>query len=338
MPPVQMWESPVVGVVYSSTKKRPSRKRPIPFAIKTETSSDPPSSVPERVADIRLSVSQNMKTTVARRTSSRRGARVMAMNLGEEPDAASGPSALGTSSSSRPYADSTSQLALLPMRAFPCDTTPTTELLFSSGARDLVDKCLQRTRLELGGGLGSGFAKEVAKVNFDMDIFAVGPRANFTAAAALGVSEKGGLDGRATTVALLHAAAAHDHLEMVRELLKRGASVDLRDSLGGTALMTAAYYGHLSIVLLLQHSANPDLQSSDNRNALMMAAQQGHEACVQALLRAKANTELVDDDGHTALQWAEHEGHTATATPPSCSSSCSTRPTLTCSATAATPP
>jgi hypothetical protein len=68
-------------------------------------------------------------------------------------------------------------------------------------------------------------------------------------------------DGRPTTTTLLHTAAAYGHLEMVRELLKRGASVDLPSSLGGTALMAAANHCQLSIVLvLLQHSADPDLQ------------------------------------------------------------------------------
>jgi hypothetical protein len=100
-------------------------------------------------------------------------------------------------------------------------------------------------------------------------------------------------DGRTTTRGLLHAAAANDRLEMVRELLKRGASVDLPTSFGSTALMNAAGYSHLSIVLvLLQHSANPDLQNNYGVSALMAAAGEGHEACVQALLRAKANTEL----------------------------------------------
>ena len=121
-------------------------------------------------------------------------------------------------------------------------------------------------------------------------------------------------DGRATAVALLHVAAANDHLAIVRELLKRGASVDLPSSLGITALMDAATYGHLSIVLvLLQHSASPDLQPVSGFTTLMMAASGGHKACVKALLRAKANTELLDNNGFTALQWAETQGHTAIA-------------------------
>ena len=121
-------------------------------------------------------------------------------------------------------------------------------------------------------------------------------------------------DGLASAFGLLHAAASNDQLEMVRELLKRGASVDLQNSLGSTALMDAAYHGHLSTLLvLLQHSASPDLQNMYGSTALMKAAGKGQEACVKALLRAKANTELLDDDGDTALQYAETQGHAATA-------------------------
>jgi len=120
--------------------------------------------------------------------------------------------------------------------------------------------------------------------------------------------------GHPTTDTLLHAAAVTDQLELVRELLKRGASVDLQTSLGITALMGAAGYGRLSIVLvLLQHSANPDLQDNNGSTALMLAAYHGHEACVQALLRAKANTELLDEDGNAVLQHAENKGHTSIA-------------------------
>jgi hypothetical protein len=129
------------------------------------------------------------------------------------------------------------------------------------------------------------------------------------------------LDGRISTFTLLHVAAADDHLAIVKELVKRGASVDLQSSLGLTALVEAACRGHLSIVLvLLQQSANPNLQDIDGITALMAAADQGHEACVKALLRAKANTELLNKAGDTALRCAENQGHT----PPSRSSSNST--------------
>ena len=58
-------------------------------------------------------------------------------------------------------------------------------------------------------------------------------------------------DGRSSTFALLHAAACHGHLEMVKVLLTRGASVDLPTNLGCTALMSAAYHGHISILSVL---------------------------------------------------------------------------------------
>ena len=52
--------------------------------------------------------------------------------------------------------------------------------------------------------------------------------------------------GQTAAFGLLHAAATNGQLEMVRVLLKRGASVDLPSSLNTTALMSAAYRGHLS--------------------------------------------------------------------------------------------
>ena len=122
------------------------------------------------------------------------------------------------------------------------------------------------------------------------------------------------LAGGSMTRSLLQIAVICDDLEIVRKLLKRGASIDLQNSVGATALMNAAYLGHLSTVLvLLQHSANPDLQGILDCTALFEAAGEGHDACVKALLRAKANTELVNIDGRTALQWAKIKGHAATA-------------------------
>ena len=46
-------------------------------------------------------------------------------------------------------------------------------------------------------------------------------------------------DGRVIKFNLLHIAATYHYLELVRELLKRGASIDLPSSLGSTALKTS---------------------------------------------------------------------------------------------------
>ena len=114
---------------------------------------------------------------------------------------------------------------------------------------------------------------------------------------------------RTSTFGLLHAAASNGQLEMVRMLLKRGASVDLPSGLGRTALMEAAHRGHLPILrFLLQRSTNPNLQDSDGSTTLMHAAYKGQEACVQALLHANANPELLDNKGRTALRYSEAGG------------------------------
>ena len=114
---------------------------------------------------------------------------------------------------------------------------------------------------------------------------------------------------RTSTFGLLHAAASNGQLEMVRMLLKRGASVDLPSGLGRTAFMEAAHRGHLPILrFLLQRSTNPNLQDSDGSTTLMHAAYKGQEACVQALLHANANPELLDNKGRTALRYSEAGG------------------------------
>ena len=113
---------------------------------------------------------------------------------------------------------------------------------------------------------------------------------------------------------LLHAAAALGQLAVAKEVLKRGATVDMPTSLGYTPLIDAAAAGQpLVLLLLLEHSANPDLQNVNGFTAPMAAAIEGHEACVKALLRANANTKLRNKHGRTALQYAEALGHTAIA-------------------------
>ena len=104
----------------------------------------------------------------------------------------------------------------------------------------------------------------------------------------------GEIQGLSFYGALLHAAAAGGHLAVAKELLKRGATVDLPGTLGGTALMETAVRGQPAVLLLLlEHSANPDLQNDGGGTALMAAAYHGHEACAKALLRANANTCLL---------------------------------------------
>ena len=95
-----------------------------------------------------------------------------------------------------------------------------------------------------------------------------------------------GRGGRCARLCYKYRRSAHNYHPAARRRIQQpagdregvagatGASVvDLQNSLGYTALMDAALYGHLSIVLvLLQHSANPDLQDLEGGTALILAA------------------------------------------------------------------
>ena len=111
---------------------------------------------------------------------------------------------------------------------------------------------------------------------------------------------------------LLHAAAVGGRLRVAKELLQRGASIDLRSAKGSTALMVAAVMGQTAVVrMLLEHKASIDLQNMCGSTALMHAAIKGKKECVQELLAAGASTEFCDQNGATALQIAK--GHAAVA-------------------------
>ncbi len=70
---------------------------------------------------------------------------------------------------------------------------------------------------------------------------------------------------------LLQAIAAHD-TEFVTSLLEKGVSPDVKDSVGRTALMLAAYLGFSDLVTtLLMKGAHVDAQDSYKRTALIEA-------------------------------------------------------------------
>ncbi|KAJ8525408.1 hypothetical protein ON010_g15706 [Phytophthora cinnamomi] len=100
----------------------------------------------------------------------------------------------------------------------------------------------------------------------------------------------------------LIAAAQYGHLDVVRLLLERGASIELTRSGGSTALITAAYEGHCDIVrLLLEKGADTEKSYDVGYRALTSAAQYGHIDVVEALLGGGAAIDAVSDDGSSAL-------------------------------------
>lgn len=109
--------------------------------------------------------------------------------------------------------------------------------------------------------------------------------------------------------ALLHIAVLYGQRELVRELVKRGASINLTNRQGITPLMLACQLGvRVEIEMLLQLSAEVDLQTPDGGTALMTAAAHDQPDAVSLLLAAKAAVDMQTAAGYTALMSAAAVG------------------------------
>ncbi|KAA0163707.1 hypothetical protein FNF27_07908 [Cafeteria roenbergensis] len=107
---------------------------------------------------------------------------------------------------------------------------------------------------------------------------------------------------------LLHAYHCSD-VDTMRLLLDHGASVDDADDDKKTALLHASEYGEVDIVrLLLDHGASVDAADYDGKTALLHAAERGHVDIVRLLLDHGASVDDADDDGKTALLHAAEYG------------------------------
>lgn len=107
-----------------------------------------------------------------------------------------------------------------------------------------------------------------------------------------------------------------ENLAGVQYLLSHAASVDMPNSDGVTALMTAANRCEPEVVqLLLNNKASVNLKDNSGQTALMKAVSNNFEVpiqqrikTVQELIVAKSDVSVVDNKGHTALVIAEQNG------------------------------
>lgn len=89
----------------------------------------------------------------------------------------------------------------------------------------------------------------------------------------------------------LHMAAGKAHVEVVRELLQAGASINSVDGVGQQALHRAASAGCATIVrLLLADGAKINAADMEGMTPLHLCMYEQHEAATVALLEAGANT------------------------------------------------
>jgi|EP00900_Chrysochromulina_parva_P017715 ankyrin repeat protein len=106
-------------------------------------------------------------------------------------------------------------------------------------------------------------------------------------------------------------AAWYGHLDVAKLLLDVNGDVDIANCDGNTALNCAAYRGHASMVeLLLIEGSEVDVQDNvTGKTALIKAAYGGHHKVVNLLLEAEADPDAVDSQGYGALAFAASFGH-----------------------------
>ncbi|CAI5684805.1 kinase D-interacting substrate of 220 kDa B isoform X4 [Oreochromis niloticus] len=109
----------------------------------------------------------------------------------------------------------------------------------------------------------------------------------------------------------LISAAKEGHVEVVKELLENSAYIEHRDMGGWTALTWAAYKGRVEVTkLLLEHGANPNTTGQQySVYPIIWAAGRGHADIVKLLLQNGAKVNCSDKYGTTPLIWAARKGH-----------------------------
>ncbi len=104
----------------------------------------------------------------------------------------------------------------------------------------------------------------------------------------------------------LHHAAANNSIEMVAQLIARGANTEFgHQGSAGTPLVIAARRGYSAIArALLEAGAQVDSHDVAHGTALMIAAEQGHQQIVEILITAGA-------DIHYCPDWGRYNGQNA---------------------------
>lgn len=108
----------------------------------------------------------------------------------------------------------------------------------------------------------------------------------------------------------LHMAIVKRHVKTARVLIAGGANVHARTIHGMTPLLLAINFDVNDIILdLLQAGARVNEQDNELRTPVMTAAARGNVISVQLLLDAGADPDIISNHGASAFIAAKHEGH-----------------------------
>ncbi|KAK3244242.1 hypothetical protein CYMTET_46138 [Cymbomonas tetramitiformis] len=110
----------------------------------------------------------------------------------------------------------------------------------------------------------------------------------------------------------VHAAAMMGTVEMVRELVEKGAEVDAEDREGRTALTVALAFGQEAAARALLE-AGAGVNAGTGQRPLHAAAKKGMEEMVRELVEKSTEVDAEDGEGRTALTVALAFGQEAAA-------------------------
>jgi hypothetical protein len=103
-------------------------------------------------------------------------------------------------------------------------------------------------------------------------------------------------------------AAASNNIDLVGELLEKGADVNCQTDDGWTPLLKAAVHGSALTKLLLDKAADPEIATAKGYTPLHRAAGHGNHSVVLELLDAEADVLAKDDFGQNAHRMALLQG------------------------------
>ncbi len=120
-----------------------------------------------------------------------------------------------------------------------------------------------------------------------------------------GIEKFAGMKQEELDKAMLDAANA-GNAEEIELLIRAGAEMDTRTSLGWTPLMITSQniMSDDSALLLISSSANLDAKNDRGMTALMIAAMSGRTTIVEALIEGGADKDATDNRGRTAYDIA----------------------------------